>query len=84
MVIETRAPATGEPPYTTDEPGAAASETRFNVGLVLDFGELHHLLLSAGHAFGKEAAQGYLAYRLTLGPGEEQHPVAALRERAGY
>ncbi len=51
-------------------------ETRFDLGMVLDIGELHHVLLSIGHAIGAQAAQGYLAYQLTFGPagkeGEER------------
>jgi hypothetical protein len=42
-------------------------ETRVNVGLVVNFSEMHHLLVSAGPAFGGDArAQGYLAYQLTI------------------
>jgi hypothetical protein len=45
------------------------SDSRFNVGAVLDFSELHHLLLSAGRGFqGSNLFQGYLAYQLTFGP----------------
>ncbi|ACG71812.1 conserved hypothetical protein [Anaeromyxobacter sp. K] len=51
-------------------------DTRFNVGAVLDLGELHHVLVSAGRALGSRAAQAYLAYQLTFGPGggSEQPP----------
>jgi hypothetical protein len=39
---------------------------RINLGLVIDFTAVQHLLLSAGPAFGTEAGgQGYLAYQLT-------------------
>lgn len=39
----------------------------------MDLPELHHLLFSAGTAFGAPlAAQGYLAYQLTFGPRERQ------------
>jgi hypothetical protein len=39
---------------------------RFNVGLVLDFTEHHHLLLSTGRSIvGADVFQGYLAYQLT-------------------
>jgi hypothetical protein len=38
-----------------------------NLGLVVDLSERHHLLASAGPAFGGEAqGQGYLAYQLTI------------------
>jgi hypothetical protein len=54
-------------PSQVGEPGRA----RFNVGAVVDLSELHHLLFSAGTAFGAPlAAQGYLAYQLTFGPRE--------------
>lgn len=43
-------------------------DTRFNVGLVVDFGDLHHLLVSAGHALGAQAFQMYAAWQLTFGP----------------
>jgi hypothetical protein len=52
-------------------PGAAAAgdQVRFNVGAVLDFGEHHHLLVSAGRAVhGCDCSQAYLAYLVTLGP----------------
>jgi len=42
----------------------------FNVGMVLDISDLQHLLVSAGHALGSQAAQAYLAYQLTFGPRE--------------
>ncbi len=48
------------------EPG----DSRFDVGMVLDLGEHHHLLASAGHAFDRAAAQGYLAWLMTFGPRE--------------
>lgn len=48
---------------------AGSAEARFNVGAILDFGEQHHLLVSAGRAFhGCGCSQAYLAYLLTLGP----------------
>lgn len=44
-----------------------SAEMRINLGLVVDFSALQHLLLSAGPAFGAEAgAQGYCAYQLTI------------------
>jgi hypothetical protein len=40
---------------------------RINVGLGVDFSAMHHLLLSAGPAFGGDArAQAYVAYQLTI------------------
>jgi len=56
--------------HTTAKEKGGTAETRFNVGLVFDFSDLHHLLLSAGQGLqGPNRAQIYLAYQLTLGPG---------------
>ncbi|HZL16708.1 MAG TPA: hypothetical protein VFG23_03060 [Polyangia bacterium] len=42
-------------------------ELQVNLGLVADFSDRHHLLVSAGPAFGGDArGQGYLAYQLTI------------------
>jgi hypothetical protein len=42
-------------------------EIRINLGLVVDFSTLQHLLLSGGPAVGPEAGgQGYCAYQLTI------------------
>ncbi len=42
-------------------------ELQVNLGLIVDFSARHHLLASAGPAFGGDArAQGYLAYQLTI------------------
>jgi hypothetical protein len=44
-------------------------DTRFNVGLVFDFGETHHLMLSAGRGFQTtNLFQSYVAYQITFGP----------------
>jgi hypothetical protein len=51
----------------TEEGGS--SEVRFDIGFVLDFGEHHHVLFSAGRAIsGCDCSQAYLAYLLTFGP----------------
>jgi hypothetical protein len=52
----------------TAQQAGAPAETRFNLGLVLDFGELHHLLVSGGTGLGSGGVQAYLAYQLTLAP----------------
>ncbi len=45
----------------------ASAEIRVNVGLVIDASARHHVLVSAGPAFGGDAgAQAYLAYQLTI------------------
>jgi hypothetical protein len=42
-------------------------EIRINLGLVIDFTAVQHLLLSAGPGFGAEGGgQGYVAYQLTI------------------
>lgn len=51
---------------SADHPGGRASP-RFNVGMVVDFTDHHHLLFSAGHTLsGDVAFQGYLGYQLTI------------------
>jgi hypothetical protein len=56
---------------TPKEPGDD-SDTRFNVGTVIDFTDTHHVLLSAGRGLvGSNLFQGYLAYLVTLGPSPE-------------
>jgi hypothetical protein len=53
--------------YTTPDRVGGGANLRFNLGLVLDFNEHHHLLLSAGRGIvGDTIFQGYLAYQLTL------------------
>jgi hypothetical protein len=43
------------------------SEIRFNLGVMVDFTGVQHLLLSAGPAFGAETGgQAYVAYQLTI------------------
>jgi hypothetical protein len=44
-------------------------DSRFNVGAVFDFTEVHHVLLSAGRGFeGTNLFQSYIAYQVTFGP----------------
>ncbi|MEO6774919.1 MAG: hypothetical protein ABI467_18265 [Kofleriaceae bacterium] len=51
----------------TTEGGGA--ETHSNLGLMIDFTDEHHLLMSAGTDLqGDSSFQGYLAYQLTFGP----------------
>jgi hypothetical protein len=55
---------------TPSDPGTER-DTRFNVGAVVDLGDVHHLLFSAGRGFaGPNLFQGYVAYQATLGPSE--------------
>jgi hypothetical protein len=55
---------------TPMEPGGTG-DSRFNLGAVLDFTEVHHLLVSAGRGFqGANLFQGYIAYQTTFGPKE--------------
>jgi hypothetical protein len=45
------------------------SSTGFNVGSIINFNDLHHLLLSTGGDFsGPNHASFYIAYQLTFGP----------------
>jgi hypothetical protein len=53
--------------YTTPDQVGGEANLRFNVGLVLDLSEHHHLLVSAGRGMvGDSLFQGYAAYQLTL------------------
>ncbi len=55
--------------HTTPREEGGGSETRWDVGLVLDASPVHHLLFSAGTRFDDVAAfQGYAAWLVTL-PG---------------
>ena len=56
--------------HGTSRQEGSPGETRFDVGAVLDLGELHHVLLSAGRSLDTDSAQLYVAYQLTFGPGE--------------
>jgi hypothetical protein len=53
--------------YTTADRTDGSGNLRFNVGLILDFTQNHHLLASAGRSIaGETRLLGYLAYQLTL------------------
>ena len=55
---------------TVTIPGGQA-DTEFNLGTVVDFGDRHHLLFSAGRSIdGPTRAHVYFAYQLTTGPGK--------------
>jgi hypothetical protein len=57
----------GTEAFVTIPTNGAPVETQLNLGLVVNFTERHHLLASAGPAFGGDArAQWYLAYQLTI------------------
>jgi hypothetical protein len=57
----------GAEAYVTVPTNGSDVEVRVDVGLVVNFSSLHHLLVSGGPAFGGEArAQAYLAYQLTI------------------
>lgn len=52
--------------YQTADQAGGRGDLRFNVGLVVDLGEHHHLLASAGRSLvGDTRFQGYFAYLLT-------------------
>jgi len=53
--------------YTTPDRVGGSGDLRFDVGLVLDLAEHHHLLFSAGRSIdGERRFLGYFAYQLTL------------------
>jgi len=55
--------------HQTPKGYGGVSDTRFNVGAVIDFSDTHHLLLSAGRGFeGPNLFQSYIAYQITFGP----------------
>jgi hypothetical protein len=57
----------GTEAYVTTPFDNAAVELRLNLGVVLDLTAHHHLLFSAGPAFGGvDRGQGYFAYQLTI------------------
>jgi hypothetical protein len=62
----------GEVFHGTSRQRGHPGETHFDVGMILDVSELHHVLLSIGRGIGVNAAQGYLAYQLTFGPAEHE------------
>lgn len=60
--------------HSTPKAYGGESETRFNVGGVLDVTGTHHLLLSAGRGVtGSNLFQGYFAYMVTLGGSEPEN-----------
>ena len=64
--------------YTTPDQVGGGANLRFNLGLVLDLTEHHHLLLSAGRGIvGDNLFQGYLAYQLTIGRCAASHKLPA-------
>jgi hypothetical protein len=55
--------------YTTSHEKGGDSDFSFNIGLILNITDNHHILLSAGRdILGPIEIQGYLAYQLTVGP----------------
>jgi hypothetical protein len=57
----------GEVFYTTADRVGGDGNLRFNLGLVLDFTDHHHVLVSAGRSIaGDTLFQGYLSYQLTF------------------
>ncbi|MEO8846328.1 MAG: transporter [Kofleriaceae bacterium] len=53
--------------YTTPDQVDGDAELSFNIGLVLDLTDHHHLLVSAGRSIvGETIFQSYLAYQLTI------------------
>lgn len=55
--------------HETPNEHGGASDTRFNIGAVIDLTDTHHILLSAGRGFdGPNLFQSYVAYQATFGP----------------
>jgi hypothetical protein len=61
--------------HQTPKEHGGESDSRFNVGAVIDLGETHHLLFSGGRGFtGPNAFQSYVAWLVTLGPADREQP----------
>jgi hypothetical protein len=57
--------------HETPMTDGGGSETHGNLGVMINFTGMHHLLMSAGSSVqGESDFQGYIAYQLTFGPGE--------------
>jgi hypothetical protein len=57
----------GEVFYTTPDRVGGDGNLRFNIGVVLDFTDHHHILMSAGRSIsGDTLFQSYLSYQLTF------------------
>jgi hypothetical protein len=57
----------GTEAFVTIPTNGGPTETQLDLGLVVDFSALHHLLASGGPAFGgADRAQAYLGYQLTI------------------
>jgi hypothetical protein len=57
----------GELFYTTPDRIGGDGNLRFNLGLILDATDHHHVLVSAGRSIvGDSRFQGYFAYQLTI------------------
>jgi hypothetical protein len=57
--------------HTSAAEVGGSGETSFNVGLVADLSDVHHLLFSAGTRLGTPfGGQLYVAYQVTFGPKE--------------
>jgi hypothetical protein len=64
--------------HQTPQVPGGETDSRFNVGAIVDFTESHHLLLSGGRGFvGPNLFQGYVAYQLTFGPKDAELPEPA-------
>ena len=70
----------GEMFHTTPASIAQVSETRFNLGAILDLSEHQHLIASAGRGLqGPNRFQTYAAWLITLGPASD--PASDLAPR---
>lgn len=55
--------------YQTPDHHGGSQDARFDIGAVIDFSDVHHLMFSAGRGFvGPNLFQSYVAYQLTFGP----------------
>jgi hypothetical protein len=59
--------------HQTPSEAGGESSTGFNIGAIINFSDLHHMLLSAGRDFsGTDNALFYAGYQLTFGPKSQE------------
>ncbi len=63
--------------HETDSTGTLSGTTGYALGAVVDFSDLHHLLVSVGEGDAGKDLRVYLGWQLTFGPGGEPPPGAS-------
>ena len=61
--------------HETASESGGSSDSKFNIGVIYDFSDFYHLLLSGGRTVqGPNEFQAYVALQLTFGPGKPSSP----------